>query len=100
MLFSTKIAIIGFCCKFFIDFFIDFFRTVRIVKTIRTIKTIKTITRSGVIVVRGRRNCLKGLTGLNFFRTVRIVKTVTRSGVTVLSVAVLIVLKVSQVSIF
>ena len=27
--------------------------------------TIKTITRSGITVVRGRRNCLKGLNGLN-----------------------------------
>ena len=33
-------------------------------RTVRTIKTIMTITRSGIIVVRGHRNCLKGLNGL------------------------------------
>ena len=59
-----------------------------------------TITRSGIAIVRDRRNCLKGLEGLNFFRTVRTIKTIetiTRSSITVLSGAIVIVLKVSIV---
>ena len=50
MLFSTKIAIIGFCCKFFVDFLLIFFRTVRIVRTIRTI-TMSGITALSVAIL-------------------------------------------------